>query len=176
MDALLSAKTSNPASLRPAPLPPPSKFFGATVSITIIEAAGLIAMDKSMLNSKGKSDPYVQLQAAVNDGAKISTTVFDKTKHKKGTLSPTWNESFTMELTAHHSPLVHLLLFDKDFGSGDDEMGEVKIDLFELKDGIQHKAWHNVKPSKVSPFLLVIFLLLLRPQFQAARRCPKRRP
>ena len=107
-------------------------------------------MDKSMFSKKGKSDPYIVLQAVMNDGAKTSVTDLGKTKHKKSTLAPLWDEEFTVELTSQHNPTLRLLVMDYDFGSSNDEMGMAEIPLLELaasRPGLNesvHTKWHPV--------------------------------
>ena len=70
------------------------------------------------------------------DGKKKKTTEMGKTKTKKRSLSPIWDESFTLKLTNHHTPILTFRLYDYDVGSANDEMGQVKLDLLkDLKEG-----------------------------------------
>jgi Ca2+-dependent lipid-binding protein len=60
---------------------------GSMVSVVILEARNLKAMDKG-----NTSDPYCRVR--------IGNKVVHKTRHIKKTLQPDWNESFTSKVNA----------------------------------------------------------------------------
>ncbi|GMH66620.1 hypothetical protein TrLO_g6671 [Triparma laevis f. longispina] len=123
------------------------KFYGATVNLTIKEAAGLIAMDSSFFNKKGRSDPYVKVTAEYEKGNNKKDDELAKTTTKKKTLSPLWDESFTIQLSEFHTPKLSFRLYDYDVGSSNDEMGILSIDLKKLAPNKINEKWHNVMPS-----------------------------
>ena len=136
-------------SHRGAPVPPLSKFYGGTVNVTIKEGAGLLPKDRTFFNKKGKSDPFVRIMSDFNDGRKKRTTELAKTATKKRTLSPIWDETFTLKLTSHHIPNLTFRIYDHDFGSACDEMGQVVINLLtDLEANTVVEKWY---PVKVSP-------------------------
>lgn len=60
-----------------------------TLQVDVVEARGLLACQKN-----GTSDPYAVVLLADLSGREVKNETFN-TKQKNGTLSPTWNESFT---------------------------------------------------------------------------------
>ncbi|GMM36152.1 tricalbin [Saccharomycopsis crataegensis] len=94
-----------------------------TVSMEIKSAANLIAAD-----TNGKSDPYVKF---LLNGAKEELY---KTKTKKKTLDPVWNESTEFEISNRYYSYLKVAVYDWDIGSGqDDPLGEFDFPLSEIK-------------------------------------------
>jgi phosphatidylserine decarboxylase len=83
----------------------------ATLTVTLIEGRGLVAMDRN-----GFSDPYVVLD--IGEHRKRSKIMYK-------TLEPVWNEVFELALPDPPPPLLHLRLWDKDKVGKDDRMGVV---------------------------------------------------
>jgi len=67
--------------------------------------------------SAGKSDPYVVFHLGNQQV---------KSKIRKTTLEPTWNERFQLCVPSLDEKLV-MKVFDFDFGRTDDPMGDVSI-------------------------------------------------
>ena len=87
--------------------------------IFIVSAKDLKAADFT-----GKSDPFV---VVLHRGKQVF-----KTRVKKNTLCPTWNEDFEFTFDANErSPLI-LRCYDWDRFSSDDFLGETKIDVMAL--------------------------------------------
>lgn len=93
-----------------------------TLSVDIHGANNLISAD-----SNGKSDPFCRLLLNGTD------EVF-KTKTKKRTLDPHWNETTSFEVFNRYYAFLKIAVFDWDFGAGqDDELGEFDFPLSEVK-------------------------------------------
>ena len=144
------------------------------MTITIIEAVGLISMDTSIFGKKGKSDPFIQIMAlpstASHNFASLQSlspskrksimnkkhqkrTILHKTTTKKSTLNPHYDESFSFKLLASHQPTIVLGVYDYDLASASDPMGEA---TFSLVDGVYgpnttHEAWLQVMPTSSCP-------------------------
>ncbi|KAF9438112.1 hypothetical protein BGZ76_009730 [Entomortierella beljakovae] len=87
------------------------------LTVSIIEADGLFGVDKS-----GSSDPYVKVTAG-------SQSVL-KTKVKKETLAPSWNESAS--LAVNGQPLVlNFLVKDHNTLGGNKDLGDCNISLWD---------------------------------------------
>merc|ERR1712216_878763 len=97
----------------------------------------LIALDKPVMG-KGTSDPYIKVMV------QGKREVF-KTQVKKKSLNPVWKES--CHFAVHPGELeIVLCLFDSDFGSKDDPMGQVTLQLTDL--GTKRtQAWFPVEPE-----------------------------
>ena len=85
--------------------------------VTLKHAAGLLAKD-----SNGKSDPYVKVLSGGGE---------KKTKVKKRTLDPEWNEAIDFEgrYEAFVGTGLTLKLYDWDRIGSDDALGELSVDL-----------------------------------------------
>ncbi|RUP50358.1 hypothetical protein BC936DRAFT_139503 [Jimgerdemannia flammicorona] len=110
---------------------------GALV-VTFMEAKGLKAADRG-----GTSDPFVRLRVGKKE-------VF-KTQHIKKTLSPTWNESYTLSVTG--SPLtLDIKVKDHNTFGGDVDLGEHELKLWELVHPVAgqmstYDSWLPLSPS-----------------------------
>lgn len=94
-----------------------------TMTVEIKEARDLISAD---LN--GKSDPFVKLFL---NGSKKEVY---KTKTKKKTLDPVWNESCSFDVANRFYAFLRVSAMDWDFGSGqDDPLGHFDFPLSEVK-------------------------------------------
>ena len=89
--------------------------------VHLSHAVGLKAMDRN-----GFSDPYVKLSLKGQQ---------HKSKTIKKTLDPKWDEGFEFkgELRELISDPLQLHVFDKDWGSSDDKLGNASVDLRELE-------------------------------------------
>lgn len=100
---------------------PPADSIGnsGTLSLEILNASDLLSMD-----SNGKSDPFVKVY--------LNGESFFKTKTKKKTLDPEWNESTTIDIDSRVQSILRFKVSDWDFGvEQDDKIGEYN---FALKD------------------------------------------
>jgi len=102
-------------------------FRGGKISLKIVKANGLKAMDSSMLSKKGSSDPYCKI--FVKDDATGKKSEVGKTKIIKKRLDPTWNETFEFLLSRTFAPIIIIEIFDYDMMSGDDPMGMLQIPI-----------------------------------------------
>lgn len=91
------------------------------LTVNIKGASNLLAADRN-----GKSDPYVKLYLNDND------TPFYKTKTLKKTLSPTWNESCTVQVVNRVNNYLKIKVMDWDAGNADDPIGEAVVPLSKI--------------------------------------------
>eukprot|EP00028_Trichosphaerium_sp_Am-I-7-wt_P002930 CAMPEP_0168539334 /NCGR_PEP_ID=MMETSP0405-20121227/21764_1 /TAXON_ID=498012 /ORGANISM="Trichosphaerium sp, Strain Am-I-7 wt" /LENGTH=89 /DNA_ID=CAMNT_0008568873 /DNA_START=14 /DNA_END=280 /DNA_ORIENTATION=- len=89
------------------------------------------------MDTTGKSDPYVEVQV----GYEYKWSKVWKTKVKNNTLSPVWNEEFTIPVGDVYQARIRLKLKDKDIMSADDQMGGIEIPLKGLEKGAVHDKW-----------------------------------
>eukprot|EP00591_Stephanopyxis_turris_P014458 CAMPEP_0195538586 /NCGR_PEP_ID=MMETSP0794_2-20130614/49611_1 /TAXON_ID=515487 /ORGANISM="Stephanopyxis turris, Strain CCMP 815" /LENGTH=902 /DNA_ID=CAMNT_0040672583 /DNA_START=21 /DNA_END=2729 /DNA_ORIENTATION=+ len=104
------------------------EYSAITIDLTIIQGRKLAAKDHKFFGKWNTSDPYVKV--LFNDKE------YHKTKYKKRTLSPVWNEKVRIALSheevlgiGNKIPELVLLLFDHDTLSTDDPMGCVSVPL-----------------------------------------------
>eukprot|EP01006_Ploeotia_vitrea_P039377 TRINITY_DN66337_c8_g6_i1.p1 TRINITY_DN66337_c8_g6~~TRINITY_DN66337_c8_g6_i1.p1 ORF type:complete len:403 (-),score=53.76 TRINITY_DN66337_c8_g6_i1:76-1284(-) len=112
-----------PSGRGPAPAPPQ----GPHLELAIENQPGKVTVTvvKAFLNDpkERKPDAYVQL--------KVRNQVH-KTKDRKNTNNPNWNESFTFSATPND--IIEVTVYDKDFGR-DDKMGNAAIPISSLPPG-----------------------------------------
>ncbi|KAL6071210.1 RPS6 protein kinase [Balamuthia mandrillaris] len=112
-------------------------FEEATLTVTAVEGSSLAAKDMG-----GTSDPYCILSV---DGQKA------KTKVKKKTLDPKWNETFTFKV---YSPTtIHLEVWDKDLFTADDFLGQVDIPLSDLSKDEEVDDWYSLNRRRSGEFV-----------------------
>lgn len=87
------------------------------------------------------SDPY----AVISLGGKI----IGKTKTIMRTLSPTWNETFSIPILHCKTPL-RISIYDFDFANTDDQLGQVEIDMTKLKLNEQNSLKVDVISDKAT--------------------------
>lgn len=88
-----------------------------TLTVDLLNAHGLLSKD-----SNGKSDPFVKLY--------LNGKEFYKSKTKKKTLDPEWNESTSFEIDSRVQSILRFKVSDWDFGvEQDDKIGENKFAL-----------------------------------------------
>ncbi|KAK8837839.1 Synaptotagmin-2 [Tritrichomonas musculus] len=106
--------------------------------IKVIEARNVPAAD---LN--GKSDPYVSLST------EKTKSPYQKTKVLKKTLSPKWDEEFTIKVN-FVSDILSVVLYDHDTLSADDKLGLMDIRIHDLNIGLVEDRWYKMNPPKKS--------------------------
>lgn len=104
--------------------------------IKAIEASDVPNMDIA-----GKSDPYLKFQLSTS-----SQTW--KTKVKKNTNKPVWNEVFDLPITSSMSDQVTISLYDKDDISKDDLISTFVLDVKSLEVGKVNDSWYDFHPAK----------------------------
>ncbi|KAH8076365.1 hypothetical protein JL721_363 [Aureococcus anophagefferens] len=104
------------------------------VDVHLLRARDLPIMDRHLLGKGGSSDPVATVEVA---GAKQSSTC------KKKSLAPVWQESFS--LAADGDDALAVTLWDEDLASGNDFMGEVRVDLESLADRRPRRSWHPLR-------------------------------
>lgn len=96
--------------------------------VSIKEGRNLVAKDRDLLGRRTTSDPYVELY--------FGSRLIGKTAVIEKTLNPKWeNETFDWIVgwaTLDRKRSVELRIWDKDFLSSDDPMGNVFIPLPDL--------------------------------------------
>ncbi|KAJ4816644.1 Calcium-dependent ARF-type GTPase activating protein family [Rhynchospora pubera] len=90
-----------------------TREFVGTLNVKVIKGTNLAVRDIR------SSDPYVVLNLGHQ---KVQTTV------KQSDLNPVWDEMFKLKVPQHYGPLK-LQVYDHDFFSADDIMGEAEVDL-----------------------------------------------
>lgn len=130
--------------------PERNPFRGGSVKLVIAEAADLMAMDFA-LRGKGTSDPYVVVFAEGEEketGRQTEREMF-RTKEKSSTVDPVFDESCHFSVGSSEE-VLKFTIFDKDFGSGDDPMGDARIWLTDMHEGV-NDLWLMLEPSKKCP-------------------------
>ena len=101
-------------------------MHGSILTVHVVEARDLKPMDMD-----GTSDPYVILSV---EDQKIETN------YKKSTLSPVWNESFTLDIM-HGRDVLKVIVMDKDTFGNDDFEGQCIVSLNMLRDQMKKDEW-----------------------------------
>ena len=106
------------------------------LKVTVLEAQSLIAAD-----SNGFSDPYCHV---------VCRGVRQKTAKKKRTLNPQWNESFTFSPAEKIDSNDEILFFlrDHDFAQHDDDLGQVVVPMWTLRETSGREMWYPVQPTQ----------------------------
>ncbi|PRP88606.1 hypothetical protein PROFUN_03017 [Planoprotostelium fungivorum] len=108
------------------------KHFFATLHLKVVEAESLESKD---LN--GFSDPFALITI---DGQRA------KSKTKKKTLEPVWNENFEFQVTSATEPLT-IELWDKDLMSSSDFICKLVIPASEMINNGSIDRWFDMEPS-----------------------------
>ena len=104
--------------------------------IRAVEAAEVPKMDTC-----GKSDPYLKF--------KLSTSSQTwKTKAKKNTATPVWNEEFHLPITSNMSDELTIQLYDDDDVSKDDIISTMNVSVKSLQIGKVTDQWYTFQPAK----------------------------
>ncbi|XP_008432961.1 extended synaptotagmin-2-A isoform X1 [Poecilia reticulata] len=106
----------------------------ALIRIHFIEAQNLLAKDR-ILGIKGKSDPYGLIRVGPKEA---------KSKVIKDTVNPRWNEVHEFLMYDNTAKTMEIVLFDED-QNDDDKLGNVMIDLTELKKGQIVEEWFDLE-------------------------------
>ena len=107
----------------------------AILHVRVVRAKDLLAADRG-----GTSDPYVQLHV----GEEIKDA--KKTKIKKKTLSPEWNQDFKFRLDAsQRQEDLMIECFDYDFLGADDSLGKLAISIDSLRCNEEYLEWHKLQ-------------------------------
>jgi len=135
--------------------PPPTKlgisseiesFQGGKVTLSIVGAKDLIAMDTSTFRKKGNSDPFCKITC--RDLTSNKMELFGKTKTIKKTLNPKWKSEHSFLLTDHHSSIICISLWDHDAMSASDPMGAVNIPLSNFLNSDNAEKQLEVEPCE----------------------------
>lgn len=123
--------------------------------IKVLEARKVPAAD---LN--GKSDPFVTLNTSKTKNKLVQTKVIKKT------LTPTWNEEFTIKVDFVSDSLI-VGLFDYDRIGSNDQLGFMHIPIHDLNIGCIEDRWwvmHKVQGVNSQPELHLITQLVYKDQ------------
>ncbi|KAK8890065.1 Protein Aster-C [Tritrichomonas musculus] len=104
--------------------------------IKAIEAAEVPKMDTC-----GKSDPYLKFSLSTS-----SQTW--KTKTKKNTNTPVWNEEFHLPITSNMSDELTIKLYDDDDVSKDDIISSMTFPVRNFQVGKVIDQWYSFTPAK----------------------------
>jgi hypothetical protein len=130
---------------------PQEKDFDAILSIRVVEARGLPAMDYG-----GTSDPYIII--LFEGKSKRTSTIFKS-------LSPAWNE--LLEFRTNSSELdstVFVECFDYDLTGKDDSCGRSEIEILGLKLNQAMEGWYPLRDIAHPKFNGEVFLeIMLKP-------------
>ncbi|KAL4458584.1 hypothetical protein ABPG75_013449 [Micractinium tetrahymenae] len=119
------------------PLPgAPRSLPEGLLEVCVVEACGLPRMDWL----GGRADPFVRLW--VREESKFRTSV------KSRTLSPEWDEQFTLIVHDTRFQALTLVLFDSDTLLPDEEIGRAEVPLgsLDLAPGAKNDLWLPVVP------------------------------
>lgn len=105
------------------------------LNIEIVEGKDVPNMDPI-----GKSDPYVVLK--LNNSSQTW-----KTKYKKDTEKPVWNEKFQIPITTKVDEILTVELWDKDI-KNDDEISTLQIQVNKIPVGKVNDSWYTMHPVK----------------------------
>lgn len=103
--------------------------------IKAIEAADVPKMDTA-----GKSDPFLTFQLSTSSQKW-------KTKAKKNTVTPVWNEEFHLPITSSLNDELTLKLYDDDDVSKDDIISSKVFKVKDLQVGKVIDQWYTFNPS-----------------------------
>lgn len=104
--------------------------------IKAIEAADVPKMDTA-----GKSDPFLTFQLSTSSQKW-------KTKSKKNTVTPVWNEEFHLPITSSLNDELTVKLYDDDDVSKDDIISTKTFKVREFPVGKVIDQWYSFNPSK----------------------------
>jgi len=102
--------------------------------VKVIAGKDLVAKDYN-----GKSDPYISIWCGASKY---------KTKTKKATLNPEWNEIFVIPSSVCARKELDIECWDADTTSSDEFMGTFKIAVDSIPVGKSVSTWYNLGPSK----------------------------
>jgi len=108
-----------------------SNDFKGKVKVTIVQARNLID------RGTGRADPYVVLKSG-SQGF--------KTKPKKRTLNPEWNEEFVLFVGTSFS-IIKMVVWDCNRVGSDEFMGKLSVPISSLPIGIDHESWYKLEPA-----------------------------
>ena len=115
-----------------------------TLVFNIIEAKELPDTDQALWNVLGKdiTDPYV-----VGEIEREGANPFQlfKTKVIENSLTPVWNETFTIIGVDHKSEHITIRVKDKDMAGADDFVGSCKVACDLILQGDEIKAWYQLE-------------------------------
>ena len=133
---------------------PTSIVGGATITVHIAAGKNLVAKDRTLIGRKlTSSDPYVMIRYNQRTHGRTKTI-------RKNCLSPTWNETIRIELSADQGqqllqrfkenqgglqppPMLDFCIMDEDLISTHDSMGVVQVPI-PLGDGLSTLSWYPV--------------------------------
>jgi len=87
----------------------------------------------------GKSDPYISIWCGATK---------NKTKTKKATLEPEWNETFVIPAASSAKKEIEVECWDADILTPDEFMGSFKISVDPIPVGITVSDWYKLLANK----------------------------
>jgi Ca2+-dependent lipid-binding protein len=104
------------------------------IVIKVIAGRDLIAKDFN-----GKSDPYISIWCG---------STKNKTKTKKETLEPVWNETFVIPAASAAKKEIEVECWDADFLTPDEFMGSFKISVDSIPIDQTVQSWYKLGLNK----------------------------
>jgi len=123
---------------------------GGRLMVQVVEARNLARKD-----ILSKSDPYCELSIVQKHSLSILSSK-QKTSTINNNQNPIWNQSFTLGVSNSEAELLKIKVWDNDPMSFDDEIGEVDIPLFSLRNGVPKDDWYQLFPAKGGTIHLII--------------------
>ena len=112
------------------------------LKLGVIQGRGLMAKDRG-----GTSDPYYKL-ITVYDGVE---TEINKSRTIPKTVNPSWKDELRLSIEPKDEFLI-IRLFDYDFGTSDDFLGQVSFDLMNLRREATRKSRSDVGSTSKEVF------------------------
>eukprot|EP00029_Vermamoeba_vermiformis_P005745 TRINITY_DN2080_c0_g1_i1.p1 TRINITY_DN2080_c0_g1~~TRINITY_DN2080_c0_g1_i1.p1 ORF type:complete len:797 (+),score=175.95 TRINITY_DN2080_c0_g1_i1:124-2391(+) len=104
-----------------------------TIKVKVAEAKNLRAKDIT-----GTSDPYCVV--FIDEEKRARTQTITKS------LNPAWLQEYEL-IVKPEAREISFKVYDEDTNKKDDFIGQVMIDVEELKDGLPHEQWFNLSPK-----------------------------
>ena len=103
------------------------------------------------MNLNGFSDPYCQM-SIVGDRIFLTTSV------KKETLSPYWDENFSLIITNYENDIFSLILRNKNSITSDEDIGSVNLEINKFQISKVYKKWVEVQKKGKKTGLIKILI------------------
>ena len=121
-------------------------FITKPFKVYILNIKVLEAKDITTKNISGVADLFCQMSI-------VGDLEFSKTKVKEGTLSPSWNETFSFFIANYQTDLFKLELKEK---GKDNNIGEIILEVKKFDKGKRYLKWVEVKNNNKTAGLIKV--------------------